>query len=151
MSEVVLSGHEQEIALAETQAVLDAAVRPAYREELAALVEAIGAGRLGHDHAETLERILELALQAGRIRAVYGPPGEQAALRLYRRLPRGAALRDSAREVSDALASLQGRTITGAELTAVGPGSYTLSLATEEARLSVRLDGQGARLTSVEV
>lgn len=151
MSEIALAAAEQEIALAETQAVLDAAVRPEYREELALLLEAIGEGRLQAEHAETLERIVELALQAGRVRAVYGPPGEQAALRLFRKLPRGAALRDSAREVSQALASLQGRMITGAELTAVGPGSYTLSLATDEARLSVRLDRQGARLTSVEV
>ncbi len=151
MSELTLSAAEQEIALAETQAVLAAAVRPEYRQELARLVTAIGAGRLEAEHALTLERIVELALQAGRIRAVYGPPGEQTALRLYRRLPRGAALAESAREVSAALGSLQGRTLEGATLTAVGPGSYTLSLTTGEARLSVRLDRQGARLTSVEV
>jgi hypothetical protein len=94
---------------------------------------------------------VELALQAGRIRAVYGPPGEQAALRLYRRLPRGTALTESAREVSEALASLRGSTLEGASLTAVGPGSYTLSLSAGDARLSVRLDRQGARVTSVEV
>lgn len=151
MSEIVLSADEQEIALAETRAVLDAAVRPEYRKELALLETAIGQGRLEPEHAGTLERIVELALQAGRIRAVYGPPGEQAALRLYRRLPRGAALTESAREVSAALGSLQGRTLEGASLTAVGPGSYTLSLSAGEARLSVRLDRQGARLTSVEV
>ncbi len=151
MSELTLSAAEQEIALAETQAVLEAAVRPEYRQELALLVSAIGAGRLEAEHALTLERIVELALQAGRIRAVYGPPGEQTALTLYRRLPRGAALTESAREVSAALGSLQGRTLEGATLTAVGPGSYTLSLTTGEARLSVRLDRQGARLTSVEV
>ena len=151
MSEITLSVDEREIALAETEAVLAAAVRPDYRKELALLATAIGEGQLRSEHAETLERIIELALQAGRIRAVYGPPGEQAALKLYRRLPRGAALTESAREVSAALGSLQGRTLEGATLTAVGPGSYTLSLTTDEARLSVRLDRQGARLTSVEV
>ena len=102
-------------------------------------------------HALTLEPILELALQAGRIRAIYGPPGETAALRLYRKLPRGAALQQSAREVSEALSSLQGHTLEGATLTAVGPGAYTLSIATAEGRLSVKLDRQGARITSVEV
>jgi hypothetical protein len=151
MSEISLSAVEQEIALAETQAVLTAAVRPEYRQELALLATAIGEGRLEAEHALTLERIVELALQTGRVRAVYGPPGEQTALRLYRRLPRGAALTESAREVSAALGSLRGRTLEGATLTAVGPGSYTLSLATGEARLSVRLDRHGARLTSVEV
>ena len=85
----------------------------------------------------TLEPILELALQAGRIRGIYGPPGETAALRLYRKLPRGVALQQSAREVSEALSSLQGHTLEGATLTAVGPGAYTLSIATAEGRLSV--------------
>ena len=103
------------------------------------------------EHAVTLEPILELALQAGRIRGIYGPPGETAALRLYRKLPRGVALQQSAREVSEALSSLQGHTLEGATLTAVGPGAYTLSIATAEGRLSVKLDRQGARITSVEV
>ena len=151
MSEITLTADEQELALAETEAVLAAAVRPEYRSELALLAAAIGEGRLLPEQAETLEQVVELALQAGRIRAVYGPPGEQAALKLYRRLPRGAALTESAREVSAALGSLRGRTLEGASLTAIGPGSYTLSLTAGEARLSVRLDRQGARLTSVEV
>ncbi len=83
--------------------------------------------------------------------AIYGPPGETAALRLYRKLPRGVALQASAREVSEALSSLQGHRLEGATLTAVGPGSYTLALATDEGRLSIRLDRQGARISSVEV
>ena len=67
-----------------------------------------GRGCSTSEHALTLEPILELALQAGRIRAIYGPPGETAALRLYRKLPRGVALQQSAREVSEALGSLAG-------------------------------------------
>ena len=151
MSEISLSAAEQEVALAETQAVLAAATRPDYRADLTALAASIETGALQPEHAETLERIVELALQTGRVRALYGPPGEQATLRLYRRLPRGAALTESAREVSQALGSLRGRTLEGATLTAVGPGAYTLSLSAGEARLSLRLDRQGARLTSVEV
>lgn len=156
MSSAVASGirvgeAEQELALAETRAVLAAAASEDYRGQLMELEGALESGVLGDRHAPTLEPILELALQAGRIRAVYGPPGETAALRLYRKLPRGRALQDSARAVSDALASLQGHRLEGATLTAVGPGAYTLSLATDEGRLSVRLDRQGARITSVEV
>ncbi len=146
-----LSQAENELALAETRAVLAAATSEGYREQLGELEKAIESGLLEEGHALTFEPILELALQAGRIRAVYGPPGEQTALRLYRKLPRGAALQQSARDVSDALGSLQGRRLEGATLTAVGPGAYTLSLATDEGRLSIRLDRQGARITSVEV
>jgi hypothetical protein len=146
-----VSETERELALAETRAVLAAASSEDYREQLAGLEAAIEAGLLDEEHALTLEPIIELALQAGRIRAVYGPPGETAALRLYRRLPRGAALQQSARDVSEALGSLRGRTLEGATLTAVGPGTYALSLATAEGRLSIKLDRQGARITSVEV
>jgi hypothetical protein len=148
---VRLSEPAAELALAETRAVLAAAASEDYREQLLELEEAIESGILEDRHALTLEPILELALQAGRIRAVYGPPGETAALRLYRKLPRGAALQDSAREVSEALGSLQGHRLEGATLTAIGPGAYTLALATDDGRLSVRLDRQGARITSVEV
>jgi hypothetical protein len=150
-SGIRISDSEAELALAETRAVLAAAVSEEYREQLTELEEAIESGRLEEQDATTLEAILELALQAGRIRGIYGPPGETAALRLYRKLPRGAALQQSAREVSDALASLHGHRLEGATLTAVGPGAYTLSLATDEGRLSIRLDRQGARITSVEV
>ena len=150
-SSIRISDSEAELALAETRAVLAAAVSDGYRELLIELEEAIESGELGERDATTLEAILELALQAGRIRGIYGPPGETAALRLFRKLPRGAALQQSAREVSDALTSLHGHRLEGATLTAVGPGAYTLSLATDEGRLSIRLDRQGARITSVEV
>ena len=148
---IKVSETEQELALAETRAVLAAAASEEYREQLLELGEGLEEGLLDDQQALTLEPILELALQAGRIRGIYGPPGETAALRLYRKLPRGVALQRSAREVSEALTSLQGHTLEGATLTAVGPGAYTLSIATAEGRLSVKLDRQGARITSVEV
>ena len=148
---IKVSEPERELALAETRAVLAAAASEEYREQLLELEEAIEAGELEESHALTLEPIIELALQAGRIRGIYGPPGETAALRLYRKLPRGVALQKSAREVGEALGSLQGHRLEGATLTAVGPGSYTLALATDEGRLSIRLDRQGARVVSVEV
>jgi hypothetical protein len=150
-TEIRLPEAEAELALAEANAVLAAAGGEGYRSELSALVEAIGSGSLGESEAATLEPILELALQTGRIRAIYGPPGEQAALRLYRRLPRGRELQRSAREVSEALSSLQGQVLEGATVSAYGPGAFTLTLATSEGALTVRLDRQGARVTSVEV
>jgi hypothetical protein len=140
---------EQEVALAEAQAVLAVAADPGYRDELASLVAAAGEGALADDDARTLERVLELGLQAGRIRAVYGPGGEQAALRLYRRLPRGAELGASARSVSEALGGLRGRTLESISVEAVGPGAYTLNVIVDGANLSVRLDRQGARVGSV--
>ncbi|HKP17119.1 MAG TPA: hypothetical protein VJT84_01490 [Gaiellaceae bacterium] len=146
-----MSGEAQEVALAEAQAVRALASDEGYRERLAALVGAATEGELEAEDAETLEEVLELGLQSGRIRALYGPGGEQAALSLYRRLPRGAELVESAREVSDALRALEGRELGAIELKAVGPGAFTLSLTAGELELSLRLDRQGARLQSVGV
>ena len=148
---VVLREEEREVALAEAQAVLAVASAADYREELAALVAAAEEGELGEGEAATLEGVLVLALQSGRIRSVYGPGGEQAALRTYRRLPGGKALTASAREVSGALSALAGAELRSLAIEAVGPGAYTLKLTTDTAELSVRLDRQGARLGTVAV
>jgi hypothetical protein len=150
-SAVRLAGEAQEVALAEAQAVRAMAADDAYRERLAALVGAASEGEVGEEDAATLEELLELGLQSGRIRALYGPGGETAALALYRRLPRGAALAESAGEVSEALRALEGRELGSIELRAVGPGAFTLSLSAGELELTLRLDRQGARLTSVGV
>src|SRR5207244_2577342 len=76
---------------------------------LAYLIAAVGDGEIVEEEADALTELLELGLQTGRLRAVYGPGGEQAALRLFRKLPRGKELEASAREVTGALASLVGK------------------------------------------
>jgi hypothetical protein len=148
---VRISGESQEVALAEAQAVLAMARDDEYRVRLASVIAAIGEGELDEDDAETLGELLELGLQSGRVRALYGPGGEQAALKAYRRLPRGAELIESARQVSEALASLEGKTIESIGLQAVGPGAFSVSVAADGVELSLRLDRQGARLASVGV
>jgi hypothetical protein len=151
MSAVKLTGEAQEVALAEAQAVRAMASDDGYRERLAALVGAASEGEVGEEDAATLEEVLELGLQSGRIRALYGPGGEQAALTVYRKLPRGSELVQSAREVTDALRALEGRELSSIELRAVGPGAFSLSLGAGELELSLRLDRQGARLSSVGI
>ena len=152
MTEVTsLREQEREVALAEAQTVLAMVEDAAFRGELADLIAAIQEGELGPDERSTLEQLLELGLQADRIRALYGPGGEQAALGLFRRLPRGAELRDSASAVSDALGALHGQPLESISIQAIGPGAFTLSLSAGDSELSVRLDRQGARLVSVGI
>jgi hypothetical protein len=149
-SALKVEGDGRERALAESQAVL-ALASGDYRERLASLVSAVGEGEVAGEDAETLEEVLELGLQSGRLRAFYGPGGEQAALRLYRRLPRGAGLVGSAEDVSRALAGLRDKPIESISLSAVGPGAFALTIAAGGIELSLRLDRQGARLASVGV
>jgi hypothetical protein len=150
-SVVRIPEHAREVALAEAQAVHALASGEEYRGRLAGLIAAIGEGEVRGDDAATLEELLELGLQSGRIRAHYGPGGEQAALSLYRRLPRGTELAESARDVTAALRALEGRELGSVELKAVGPGAFSLSVAAGELEVSLRLDRQGVRLTSVGI
>lgn len=146
---VELRGEAREVALAEAQAVLAMVSDPARRDRLADLVAAASEGRVCGAEAQTLEELLELGLQTGRLRGLYGPSGEQAALQTYRRLPQGLALSESAEEVSRALAGLTGRRLDAASIRAIGPGSFVLSLAIEGTEVTVRLDRQGIRIASV--
>jgi len=148
-STVVLKGEEREVALAEAQAVLAMVQEDERRGRLAALLAAVGEGEVGDEDAQALEELLELGLQTGRVRALYGPGGEQAALRVYRRLPAGRELGRAAHDVTEALTTLEGRTLESISIKAVGPGAYVLSLGAGDLDFSVRLDRQGARLTSV--
>ena len=151
MPNVAVKAEEREVALGEVQAVLAAARDEGYRDRLATLVTSVESGELAPEEASELERVLELGLQAGRIRAVYGPGGEQAALRLFRRLPAGAGLTETARSVSTALAALNGRSLDSFKIEVVGPGMYKIALVAGGAEVAVRLDRSGVQLASIGV
>ncbi|HEX3806550.1 MAG TPA: hypothetical protein VHV52_07200 [Gaiellaceae bacterium] len=143
-----LKGEGREVALAEVQAVLALARDEGRRAQLAELVAEIDAGSVD-EAEELLESVLELALQTGRIRAYYGPGGEQAALGTLRRLPRGRVRSDSAREVSEALRAFAGKQLDAVKIAAVAPGAFTLSIEADGLETSIRLDTSGARIQSV--
>ena len=138
-------------ALGEAQAVLAMVADEERRGRLADLVAAIQEGELGDDEALALEEIVELGLQTGRIRSLYGPEGEQAVLKTYRKLPRGREVADSARNVTAALAALEGRPLERVSVSPAGPGAWVVTVVTESLELSVRLDRAGARVHTVGV
>ena len=144
-----VTGEAQEVARAEAQAVLSMVVDPGRRGRLADLVAAVDEGVVEGEDAGALAELLELGLSTGRVRAVYGPEGEQAALGLFRRLPLGKELAETTRELNDALAALEGRTIERISVTAVGPGEYGVSISTEDFEIALRLGKAGARVASI--
>jgi hypothetical protein len=146
VSAVAVRGEAAEVALGEAQAVLAMVQDSERRGRLADLVAAVSEGSVDGDDAESLEELLELGLQTGRLRSLYGPAGEQAALRLYRQLPRGRSLGQSAREVSEALAAFEGRTLERVSIGVVGPGEFVLDLEAGGLELSVRLGRVGVRV-----
>ena len=146
---VPIAGEAAEIARAEAVAVLSMIQDENRRGRLADLIAAVDDGQLDDDAAQALEELLELGLKTGRLRALYGPGGEQAALKTYRKLPGGKELAAGTREVSQALGALAGGRLDGVSLSNLGPGAYSLSLTVEGRELSVRLDRSGARVNTI--
>jgi RecA/RadA recombinase len=148
---ITVRGDAAEVALGEAQAVLALVQDGERRARLADLVAAVQEGELGDDEAQALEELIELGLTTGRIRSVYGPEGEQAALKTFRRLPGGRELADGARDVTDALAALEGKTLERVSVQSSGPGAFVVSIGVEGLELTVKLDRSGARIHSVGV
>jgi hypothetical protein len=146
---VTLTGEAREVALAETQSVQAMMGEGDKRARMNALVAALDEGEVDDEEARLLESVLELGLQAGRVRAYYGPGGEQAALATLRRLPRGRLRSESAREVTEALQTFSGRTLDSIRIAAVAPGAFTLTVQSGGVDASIRLDITGARLVSL--
>jgi len=149
LTEVAVRGEAAEVARAEAQAVLSMLQDEDRRARLADVVAAVGEGRVEGDDAQALGELLELGLQTGRLRAVYGPGGEQAALGLFRRLPQGRELSESTRDLNAALEALAGRELDKVSVTAVGPGEYGVSIAADGFEIGLRLGRSGARVTTV--
>jgi hypothetical protein len=144
-----VSGEAAEVARAEAQAVLALVADERRRGRLADLVAAVDDGEVEGADADALAELLELGLATGRLRARYGPEGEQAALALFRRLPLGRELTQSARDLNEALSALEGRTIEKVTVSAVGPGEYGVTISTDEYEIVLRLGRAGARLATI--
>jgi hypothetical protein len=144
-----VTGEAAEVARAEAQAVLAMVVDEGRRLKLADVVAAIDDGEIEGAEADALAELLELSLSTGRVRAVYGPEGEQAALGLFRRLPLGKELTETTRELNEALKALEGRTIEKVFVSAVGPGEYGVTVSTEDFEIALRLGKAGARVASI--
>jgi hypothetical protein len=149
LTEVAVRGEAAEVARAEAQAVLSMLQDEDRRARLADVVAAVGEGRVEGDDAKALGELLELGLQTGRLRAVYGPGGEQAALGLFRRLPQGRELSESTRDLNSALEALAGRELDKVSVTVVGPGEYGVTISADGFEVGLRLGRNGARVTTV--
>ena len=136
-----VTGEAAEVARAEAQAVLSMVQDEERRARLADIVAAVDEGEIGGRDADGLAELLELGLGTGRVRSVYGPEGEQAALALFRRLPLGRELTQSTRDLIEALGALEGRSIDRVAVNAVGPGEYGVTISTDDYEIVMVDDG----------
>lgn len=146
-----LADDEREVVVAELDEVLGRAREPESRRQLSGLREEAERGQIPADQIGYLERLIEVGLESGRIRSAHTAHGEMAALRLYRRTPRGQAIQKSLEAVSQALSALAGQTLEELSLSFAGPGKFSLTVSTDQGRVLVQLDRGGAELRSLEV
>ena len=145
-----LKPDEREVLLEEIRPFAATLKDSAARERYLALDRAAEGGSIPSELVPALEAMLELVLQTRRLRQRHGPEAEQAISELFYRTPRGAGLRQAAREVNRALEVLQGQALEKLTVMA-GPGRYTLVINTDRCRLTLKLDPAGPRVENVEV
>lgn len=147
---LALSAAQQAVLADEVEAFARTLRDPDARQRYLQLAAAARQGVVPPDLAGLLAAMLELVLQTQRVRRTHGPEAEQALAELFYRTPRGAGLRQAAGEVNRALEALRGQRLEQVSVV-VAPGRHTLVLVTERCRLTLRLDGAGARIEDVEV
>jgi hypothetical protein len=142
---------QREVLLEELASLVVSLHDPETRSPWEDLAGAVDAGEVGEDLIGRLEQLLEMTLQTGRVRRMYGAEGEQALLRLFHQTPRGAAARRATEAVNRTLATLEGERIETMLFTTQGPGVYRLGIETGRCRITLEIDRHGVTVESLEV
>ncbi len=149
---LALDALQRDILLPQIQAFIDATTEPAAREVYVTLKAAVEAMEIAPaDLQARLGAIVEVALQSGRIRRLFGPGAELSLNALFQKTPRGREIATSLRELNRALAKLKGDTVEELTATLRAPGAYALTLKTTGCQLVIRFEPSGVRVESVEL
>jgi hypothetical protein len=121
------------------------------RGHYARLLDEIEGGQVESHLLPALQKALEISLQTGRARRIYGPQGEQQLLQVFRRTPRGGAIREAIEETNQALTALQGQSIQELRFSLLRPGVYQLGIETDRAEVVLEIDEQGVWAKNIAV
>ena len=142
---------ESEVIAAEAGHYAERVQSPSGRETYERLRSAASTGQLPEDLATVVGQVVELGLQTGRIRGVYGPHGVLTAIGVFRRTPQGQDLSKKVESVNEALEALRGQVVERVTVSAPSPGAATLTLETGEARMAMSFDPEGPSVRTLEV
>jgi hypothetical protein len=151
MATVSLDAFQQEILEQEIRAFVTGWINPEAQARYAALLQEVQSGEVSEAHAGTLEGLLEIVLESGRARTLYGPPGENTLTSLFHKTPHGSALVRETNAVNQALKGLEEQALRGVTFRSAGPGSWALTLQTDRCELTVRIDRRGVRVDTLGV
>jgi hypothetical protein len=147
---LVLDADERDLVDQELRALLPA-LAGARRERYLALAAAVDEGAVPADLVGHLESLLELALQTARARKLYRAEGEQVLTGLFRRTPAGRDLASQLADINGALRGVAGRRLQGARVGMRTLGHFTVTLTTDEAKVTLAVRPDGVNVESLEV
>ena len=142
---------QRDLLIPQIQAFHDATSDAAARESYGALKAAVESMAVSSEHQARLGTIVEVALQSGRIRRLFGPGAELSLNALFQKTPRGREIARSLQELNTALSNLKGDTVEEVSAAARGPGSWALTVKTSGCQLVIRFEREGVRVESLEV
>ena len=142
---------QRDLLIPQIQAFLDATSDADARESYGALKAAVESMAVSSEHQARLGTIVEVALQSGRIRRLFGPGAELSLNALFQKTPRGREIARSLQELNTALSNLKGDTVEEVSAAARGPGSWALTVKTSGCQLVIRFERDGVRVESLEV
>lgn len=148
---VAINPLQREVLLEELAALVVSLRDPDTRSPWEDLAGAVDVGEVGEEQLGRLEQLLEMTLQTGRVRKMYGAESEQALLRLFHQTPRGTVARQATEAVNRTLATLEGEKIETLLFTTQGPGVYRLGIETGRCRITLEIDRHGVTVESLEV
>jgi hypothetical protein len=147
---LVLDDDERELVHLELQALLPALVGER-RERYVALADAVEEGQVPADLVGHLQSLLELALQTARARKLYSAEGEKILTGLFKRTPAGRDLAAQLSDINGALRAVANRELRSARVGMRTLGHFTVTLTTDEAKVTLAVRPDGMNIESVEV
>ena len=142
---------QRDLLIPQIQAFLDATSDATARASYGALKAAVESMAVSTEHQARLGTIVEVALQSGRIRRLFGPGAELSLNALFQKTPRGREIARSLQELNTVLSNLKGDTVEEVSAVARGPGSWALTVKTSGCQLVIRFERDGVRVESLEV
>jgi hypothetical protein len=142
-ADIRLEPAEAEILALDANAFARALSDPAARTRYEQLAAAASEGSVPSSLVGALETMLELLFEKGR-------PSNRAILQsVFGRTPRGRQRSAAAHDVTRALTALRGQQLENLRLSAA-PSGHTLIIETDRVRLTLEIDADGARVSSLE-
>jgi hypothetical protein len=138
-----LAPAEAEVLAVESAKFARALADPSARARYERLASAAASEMVPDDLVAAVEAMLELVFDKGR-------PSNRAVLQaIYAKTPRGHAQHVAARDVNRALEVLRGQTLVDLHVAAAA-SRHTIVVETEQVRLTLEIDGDGARIANLE-